>query len=77
MPTHDETAQFLRDFATLSPAMRARFLDAVRKMVNDMKANQPFRPSLRVKGVQGILGICTTEVLPRQGSGILGTLERR
>lgn len=57
MPTHEETAQFLREFSTLSPALQARFLDAVRKMVNDMRANQPLRPSLRVKGVQGYPGI--------------------
>lgn len=53
MPTHEEEAQFLREFAALTPAQRARFLDATRKMVNDLRAGQPFRPSLRVKGVQG------------------------
>jgi hypothetical protein len=53
MPTHEEEVQFRREFAALSPAMRARFLDAMHKMVNDLKAGQPFRPSLRVKSVQG------------------------
>ncbi len=57
MPTHEEESEFLRDFAALSPDQRAQFLDAMRKMVNDLKAGQPFRPSLRIKGVQGHPGI--------------------
>jgi hypothetical protein len=57
MPTHDERAQFLREFAALSPAQRPRFLDALRKMVNDLKARQPFRPGLRIKGVRDYPGI--------------------
>jgi len=57
MPTHEEEAQFLREFAALTSAQRARFLDAMRKMVNDLKAAQPFRPGLRVKGVQGHPGV--------------------
>lgn len=57
MPTHDEASQFLREFAGLAPDQQARFLDAMRKMVNDLKAGQPFRPSLRAKGVQGHPGI--------------------
>ncbi len=57
MPTHDEESQFLREFAALAPAQRAQFLDAMRKMVNDLRARQPLRPSLRVKRVQGHPGI--------------------
>ena len=57
MPTHEEFAQFLREFAALTPAQQARFLDALRKMVNDLRAGQPFRSGLRIKGVQGHPGI--------------------
>lgn len=53
MPTHEEDPQFLRDFAALTFQQRARFLDALRKMLNDLKAGQPIRPGLRIKGVQG------------------------
>ena len=57
MPTHNEDAQFLREFLALSPERRARFLDALRKFVNDLQAGQPFRPGLRVKPVEGHAGI--------------------
>jgi hypothetical protein len=57
MPTHEEEAQFLRDFAALSEPRRARFLDALRKLVSDIKAEQPIRLGLRVKGVQGHPGV--------------------
>ena len=57
MPTHEEFAQFLREFAALTPDQRARFLDALQKMVNDLRMGQPFRPGQRIKGVQGHPGI--------------------
>lgn len=57
MPTHEEFAQFLREFAALTPSQRARFLDALQKMVNDLRMSQPFRAGLRIKGVQGYPGI--------------------
>jgi len=53
MPTHDELAQFLREFATLTPAEQKRFLRAMAKMVNDLRAGHGFRAGLRVKSVQG------------------------
>lgn len=53
MPTHEEWAQFLREFADLSPAEQTRFLTAVRKMVEDMQRGQGFRRGLRVRHVQG------------------------
>ena len=52
MPTHEESSQFLREFARLTPAKQALFLAAVREMVEDLKAGQPFRAGLRVKSVQ-------------------------
>jgi hypothetical protein len=57
MPTHEEEPQFLREFVSLTSAQRARFQDAVRKMVNDMRAGQPYRPGLRMKGVLGHAGV--------------------
>ena len=57
MPTHEEFAQFLREFSALTAAQQAQFLDAIRKMVNDLQAGKGFRARLRVKGVQGHPGI--------------------
>src|SRR5919201_7124152 len=37
----------------LPPEQQTRFLTAVRKLVEDLRAGKAFRPSLRVKGVQG------------------------
>lgn len=57
MPTHEEFSQFLREFAALTPAQRAQFLDALQKMIGDLRAGASFRPSLRIKGVQGHPGV--------------------
>lgn len=57
MPTHEEFAQFRREFAALTPARQAQFLDALQKMINDLRAGTGFRPQLRVKGVRGYPGI--------------------
>jgi hypothetical protein len=48
MPTHDELAQFLREYSALSPAAQEQFGKAVKKLVNDLRAGVGFRPSLRV-----------------------------
>jgi hypothetical protein len=53
MPTHEELSQFLREFASLTPEQQTRFLTAVRKLVEDLRAGMAFRPSLRDRGVQG------------------------
>lgn len=57
MPTHEELAQFMREFSALTPAQQKQFLKAVAKMVNDMRAGRDFRPSLRIKGVEGHAGV--------------------
>jgi hypothetical protein len=57
VPTHDELEQFLREFRKLSSRERILFGAAVRAMVEDLKAGVSFRPSLRIKGVQGHPGI--------------------
>ncbi len=57
MPTHDEEDTFWRDWDRLSEERQDTFLDATRKMVEDIKAGRGFRKGLRVKGVQGHAGI--------------------
>ncbi len=59
MPTHEETDQFWRDWARLSPEQRTSFRNAVEKLVDDLEslpAGQ-FRGGLRVKPMQGADGI--------------------
>lgn len=56
MPTH-ELAQFLREWAKLTPQEQTLFLAAVAEMVDDLRAKRSFRHTLRVKGVQGHPGI--------------------
>jgi hypothetical protein len=57
MPTHDEYARFLREYAALSEDQQALFAKAVKKLVRDLRASAGIRPSLRVKRVQGTTGI--------------------
>lgn len=57
MPTHDEEPRFLREFFALPQARQRLFRRALRLMVEDMKNRRPFRPGLRVKGVQGHPGV--------------------
>ena len=57
MPTHDELAQFLREYSALSPTAHEQFGKAVKKLVNDLRAGVSFRPSLRIRGVQGHPGV--------------------
>lgn len=55
MPTYEPTETFLREYARLSKSQRAAFRRAVKKFVDDLEKGQ-LRPSLRVKGVQGMPG---------------------
>jgi hypothetical protein len=57
MPTHEEWAQFLREWAKLTAQQQTLFLAAVHEMVEDLRDHVAFRPSLRVKGVQGHPGV--------------------
>lgn len=43
MPTHEEFAQFLREFARLTPAQQDLFIIAVKHMVEDLRKGQGFR----------------------------------
>jgi len=71
MPTHEEFTQFMREYLSLTPAQRRKFGKAVAKMVLDPRAGAPFRPSLRVKGVQGHVGVF--EVTWDEGNGMRTT----
>jgi hypothetical protein len=57
MPTHEELTRFLREWAKLTPQQQTLFLAAVEEMVEDLRTGVTFRPSLRVKGVQGQPGV--------------------
>jgi hypothetical protein len=57
MPTHEELAQFVREFAKLTRAEQDRFIVAMKHLVSDIRAGRPFRPGLRIKHVQGHEGI--------------------
>jgi hypothetical protein len=57
MPTHEELAQFMREYLKLTVAEQDRFIVAMKHMVDDARAGKPFRPGLRVKKVQGHEGI--------------------
>jgi hypothetical protein len=57
LPTHEELAAFVRDYARLSGPQRQLFQRAVDAFVTDLAARRAFRPGLRVKGVRGKPGV--------------------
>ena len=57
MPTHEELLSFWRDWDALTPEQQRQFRRAVTKFAEDLEQRRPFRPGLRVKGVQGAEGI--------------------
>lgn len=57
MPTFFRSTSFLNDWRSLTPEQKRTFKAAVREMVADLQARQPFRPSLRVKRVQKAKGV--------------------
>ena len=56
MPTFEQTDRFRRDFANLTAVQKAAFRAAAAKFVADL-ASGSFRQGLRVKGVQGAVGV--------------------
>lgn len=56
-PAYERQPTFVRDWAALTTGHRRQFLAAVMRMVTDVKAGRGFRPSVRVKGVQGRPGV--------------------
>jgi hypothetical protein len=57
MPTYRKLPRFQKDFDQLSTDEQERFREAVKKFIKDLERGRGFRPSLRVKGVQGTRGI--------------------
>jgi hypothetical protein len=57
MPTYRVLPRFKNDFKKLSADEQERFREAVIKFIDDLRRGRGFRPSLRVKGVQGAPGI--------------------
>ncbi|HEV2237895.1 MAG TPA: hypothetical protein VGR57_14645 [Ktedonobacterales bacterium] len=57
MPTYEESRLFLRDWRRLSPEQRQRFKAAVRRFVEDLKANRPPRPGLGIEHFEGHPGV--------------------
>jgi hypothetical protein len=57
MPTYDVTPRFEKDYARLSADDRARFRQAVTKLIEDLRRGEGFRPGLRVEHVEGTRGI--------------------
>jgi hypothetical protein len=57
MPTYERLPRFRNDFDGLSADEQERFREAVKKFVDDLGRGRGFRPSLRVRGVQGAPGI--------------------
>jgi hypothetical protein len=58
MPRFDKEPAFLRDWATLNEGQKRQFMNAVAKMVADLKRGLGFRAGVRIKGVQGHAGVC-------------------
>ena len=57
MPTHDELPQFIREYLKLTEDGQDRFLKAMKHLVQDLRSGSVFHPGLRVKGVQGHMGV--------------------
>lgn len=54
MPTYQRLPRFDQDWRSLSAADHHRFRTAVTRFIEDLEAGRPFRPGLRMKGVQGV-----------------------
>jgi hypothetical protein len=69
VPTHEETAQFWRDWKRLSPTKQLRFREALKKFFEDLERlpKGQFRGSLRVKPMQGVDGIFEMTWEPEDG----------
>jgi len=57
VPTHDELARFLREYQKLTESEQDAFLNALKQMVADLRADRRLHPSLRIKRVQGHVGV--------------------
>lgn len=57
MATFEKLPRFVKDFDQLSEEDKARFREAVKKFVDDLKRGKGFRRGLRVRGVEGTANI--------------------
>lgn len=57
MATFEKLPRFVKDFDQLSEEDKARFREAAKKFVVDLKRGKGFRPGLRVRGVEGTSSI--------------------
>jgi hypothetical protein len=57
MPTNELLPEFRKDYAHLTEEQKRAFRLAVKKLVVDLRAGKTFRPSLRVKSLQGHPGV--------------------
>ena len=56
MPTYEALASFWRDWRNLTPQQQRAFRQAVQHFIADLRTGS-FRPSLRIKRVQGTSGV--------------------
>ena len=52
MSTYQRLPRFDQDWRSLDPVEQQRFRAVVARFVEDLEAGRPFRPGLRVRGVQ-------------------------
>ena len=57
MPTYQPLPRFQKDYAQLSVDERGRFRQALARFIEDLEGGRPFRPGLRVRGVEGAPGV--------------------
>ncbi|MDR3034907.1 MAG: hypothetical protein LBV78_17700 [Kitasatospora sp.] len=57
MPTYETTPRFTADLNRLTPDQRRRFHRAVTAFVHDLRADEHFRTSLRIKRVRCAPGV--------------------
>jgi hypothetical protein len=57
VPTHEESLEFWRLYADLTPTLKKAFKRAVMRFAEDLERGQGFRPGLRVKGIRAWPGL--------------------
>jgi hypothetical protein len=57
VPTYEAVQRFLREWQRLSPEQQQRFMAAVRRFVEDLKAKRPPRPGLGIEHFEGHPGV--------------------
>lgn len=57
MPTYEKLPRFQKDYDQLPPEDQERFKQAVARFIEDIERGAGFRTGLRVRGIQGALGV--------------------